>query len=173
MPPNPDLDPIVGNNPPQDLDGDGLYEDVNGDGEFTITDHQVFFENRNHPVVQNNPELFDFARNGGVGLDDVNALYSYYQSGDYTGIPANSSYMRVKSVGASSVTVGQDIDPTVGVENVVTEGSGETLTADVEITGAGNSALLTVTLGPGESTFESTTLIAQEAGTQDICAEVI
>jgi hypothetical protein len=63
--------------PPQDHDGDGLYEDIDGDGTLTIDDVHVFFENRDADVVQNNAERFNFAGNGSadVTLDDVQALY--------------------------------------------------------------------------------------------------
>jgi len=73
--------PIIGDDPPQDLDGDGLYEDLNGDGEFTIGDVQVFFQNRNSDVVQDNAEFFNFAGNDppDVSIGDVQALFQLFQ----------------------------------------------------------------------------------------------
>jgi len=69
--------PVVGTDPPRDLDGDGLYRDINGDGEFTISDVQAFFDHRREDVVLNNAEYFNFA--GGdppdVSLADVQALF--------------------------------------------------------------------------------------------------
>jgi len=67
--------------PPQDLNGDGLYEDVNGDGEFTIADVQLFFQNRGSDVVQNNAEYFNFADNDppDVTVGDVQALFQLFQ----------------------------------------------------------------------------------------------
>lgn len=68
---------LTGNgNPPTDTTGDGLLNDVNGDGEFDITDVQVFFENLENNAIQNNPELFDFSQTGGdVTITDVQALF--------------------------------------------------------------------------------------------------
>jgi PKD repeat protein len=77
-----DIPPVVGENPPNDLNGDGLYRDINGDGEFTVGDVQALFENLDDSVVQNNAELFNFS--GGdesaVTLEDVRALHSDLQS---------------------------------------------------------------------------------------------
>jgi hypothetical protein len=70
--------PIIGEDPPKDRNGDGLYRDINGDGEFTITDVQVFFENRDSDVVQNNPGAFNFDGTDDpeeVTLADVQALF--------------------------------------------------------------------------------------------------
>ena len=67
-------------NPPQDLDGDGLYEDIDGDGEFTISDVQVFFQNRDSDVVQNNPTAFNFDGSdpADVTIGDVQALFQLF-----------------------------------------------------------------------------------------------
>jgi hypothetical protein len=81
-----ELDPIGGDNPPKDLDDDGLYEDINGDGEFTIGDVQVFFQNRNSDVVQDNAEFFNF--NGSdpdeVTIGDVQGLFLQLVEADAT-----------------------------------------------------------------------------------------
>ena len=71
-PPLPDQD-----NAPQDLDGDGLYEDVNGDDQFSIADVQIFFQNRDSDAVQNNPEAFNFDETDppAVTIGDVQALF--------------------------------------------------------------------------------------------------
>lgn len=69
--------PIVGDYPPQDLNGDGLYRDINGDGEFSIGDVQSFFQERESDVVQNNPKFFNF--DGGdpadITIADIQALF--------------------------------------------------------------------------------------------------
>ena len=76
--------PVVGEDPPQDLNGDGLYRDVDGSGEFSIADVQAFFQNRNSDAVQNNPEFFNF--DGGdpaeVTIGDVQALFADLVEGD-------------------------------------------------------------------------------------------
>jgi len=66
---------IVGDSPAQDLDDDGVYEDVNGDGEFNIVDVNALFQNYNSQAVQDNLDLFDFNGDGSVNIVDVNALF--------------------------------------------------------------------------------------------------
>ncbi len=75
LPPGPA--PLPGfDTPPRDLDADGLHEDVDGDGRFTIFDVQVFFQYLDSDPVQNNPSLFDFSDTGGaVDVLDVQAMF--------------------------------------------------------------------------------------------------
>ncbi len=69
------LPPIGGSSyPPQDLDGDGLYEDVNGDGVLTFADPILLAFNSSDKVIQQNPTLFDFNGDGVVDFDDAVAL---------------------------------------------------------------------------------------------------
>jgi len=70
---------IVGETPATDPDGDGVYEDVNGDGEFNIVDVNALFQNRNSDAVQNNTGYFDFNGDGSVNIVDVNALFQTSQ----------------------------------------------------------------------------------------------
>ena len=58
-------------NPPQDPDGDGLYEDIRGDGSIDILDVQAFFNNLNTPEVQDNSEAYNFS---GVDPTEVTIL---------------------------------------------------------------------------------------------------
>jgi hypothetical protein len=51
--------------PAQDLDGDGRYDDVNGDGETNILDTQALFNNLDESNIQSNQRYFDF----GAGPD--------------------------------------------------------------------------------------------------------
>jgi hypothetical protein len=60
---------------PGDLDGDGLYEDVNGDGDFDAGDAQSLFANRDAAAVQNNVDAFDFNGDGAVNVGDAQALF--------------------------------------------------------------------------------------------------
>jgi len=60
---------------PTDPDGDGLYEDLNGNGELDYDDVVVFFEHRDDGTVQNNADAFDFNENGRVDFDDINTLF--------------------------------------------------------------------------------------------------
>jgi PKD repeat protein len=67
----------VGNfeNPPTDTDGDGVYEDINGDGTADFNDVQALFANTADPTVQSNVDAFDFNGDGSVDFNDVQALF--------------------------------------------------------------------------------------------------
>ena len=65
--------------PPQDLNGDGLYEDIDGDGEFTIFDVQALFNNLESPIVQSLPGAFNFNEDENpteVTIFDVQGLFN-------------------------------------------------------------------------------------------------
>jgi outer membrane protein assembly factor BamB len=70
-------------NPPRDLNGDGLYRDIDGSGEFTVGDVQLFFQYRDSDVVQNNPAAFNFddGDSAEVTVADVQALFQDFQNG--------------------------------------------------------------------------------------------
>ena len=69
------LPPVGGDSPPTDPDGDGRYEDVNGDGEVTYADVVDLFENFDGSAVQDNPDAYDFNGNGRLDFDDITALF--------------------------------------------------------------------------------------------------
>lgn len=58
----------------RDLDGDGLYEDVNGDGKANSDDRHILFRNLASTVVQRKAARFDFNGDGIVDVGDVFAL---------------------------------------------------------------------------------------------------
>lgn len=60
---------------PTDLNGDGRYEDVNGDGETNYADVADLFEDFDRDAVQNNPSRFDFNGNEQLDFDDIVALF--------------------------------------------------------------------------------------------------
>ncbi|ADB59523.1 protein of unknown function DUF839 [Haloterrigena turkmenica DSM 5511] len=60
---------------PTDLDGDGLFEDVNGNGRLDYQDVTLLFEHLEDDAVQLNEAAFDFNDNGRIDYDDVVALY--------------------------------------------------------------------------------------------------
>jgi PKD repeat protein len=60
--------------PPTDPDGDGLYEDIDGDGAVTVVDVAAFLDVFDTPVVESNLAAFDFDGNGRVSLVDVATL---------------------------------------------------------------------------------------------------
>jgi hypothetical protein len=68
-------------NAPTDPDGDGVYEDVNGDGEVNVGDVQALFANDDGPVVQNNTAAFDVNGDGEVNVGDVQALFAETSDG--------------------------------------------------------------------------------------------
>lgn len=63
--------------PPEDLDGDGFYEDVNGNGKLTKKDVFALASNLNSGSEGISAPMFgvfDFDRNGVVNFDDAVAL---------------------------------------------------------------------------------------------------
>jgi PKD repeat protein len=60
---------------PTDPDGDGLYEDVNGNGEQDFDDIVVLFENLESAAVTENADAYDFNGNDEIDFDDVVTLY--------------------------------------------------------------------------------------------------
>jgi hypothetical protein len=65
-------------NAPTDPDGDGVYEDVNGDGALTGADVTAFFNavSAGDDAVQADPAAFDFNGDSGVSSADVTALFA-------------------------------------------------------------------------------------------------
>jgi len=61
--------------PPNDLNGDGEFEDVRGTGVFDIFDVLVFFNYYQEPEVQNHVHAYDFNGDGQVTIFDVQALF--------------------------------------------------------------------------------------------------
>jgi len=61
--------------PPKDLDGDGLFEDVNGNGRLDFDDVVKFFKNFGEPVVSDYTEFYDFNQNGRLDFADVVRLF--------------------------------------------------------------------------------------------------
>ncbi|MDY0392221.1 MAG: dockerin type I domain-containing protein [Candidatus Bipolaricaulis sp.] len=68
------LVPLSGSALPADLDRDGLYEDVDGDGAFTEEDIALFRTHVTSAPVQGNARAFDFNNDGRVDEADVEAL---------------------------------------------------------------------------------------------------
>jgi PKD repeat protein len=58
-------------NSPQDLDGDGFYEDMTGDGSFSFVDVEVFFHQMDW--IEDNLPVgdFDLNGNGRIDFDDI------------------------------------------------------------------------------------------------------
>ncbi len=70
--------PVVGDDAPTDRTGDGLYDDITGDGTLTIADVQALFDHKENASAY--PQLFDFSGLGGdsVTIFDVQALFNRF-----------------------------------------------------------------------------------------------
>jgi PKD repeat protein len=61
---------------PRDLDGDGRYDDVNGNGRVDFADITLYF-NRMDWIAANEPvAAFDYNGNGRIDFADVTALFA-------------------------------------------------------------------------------------------------
>ncbi|AFK19814.1 UDP-sugar hydrolase / 5'-nucleotidase [Haloferax mediterranei ATCC 33500] len=58
-----------------DPDGDGTFEDINGDGSVDIIDAQALFVNRESDTMQSNVDAFDLNDDGKVNVGDVQRLF--------------------------------------------------------------------------------------------------
>lgn len=70
------LDTVVAGQYPTDVDGDGAFEDITGDGEFDVVDVQTLFTSRNSPGIQNNAEAYDFNEDGSFSVADIQTLFT-------------------------------------------------------------------------------------------------
>jgi len=68
--------------PPMDPDGDGLFEDINGDGRVTVEDGRILSFNVASQVVQENWQLFDFDGDGDADFEDAMVLVRLVEEGD-------------------------------------------------------------------------------------------
>ncbi|WP_318568004.1 choice-of-anchor I family protein [Salinigranum marinum] len=66
---------VTGTEPPVDVDGDGAYEDVNGNGRLDYDDVVALFGNIESDAVQLNKEAYDFNENGRLDYADIVTLY--------------------------------------------------------------------------------------------------
>jgi len=74
------MQPLVAG-PPTDPDGDGLYEDVRGDGNLSLLDVQALFEHLHSDVVRTNSAAFNFQEfDSEVNILDVQVLFNLLSS---------------------------------------------------------------------------------------------
>jgi len=66
---------LVEGKPAQDLDGDGLFEDLNGNGRLDFADVLLLYRNLASPAILEHAELVDFNGNGRPDSADVVALF--------------------------------------------------------------------------------------------------
>ena len=60
---------------PRDLNGDGLYEDLNGNGRLDYDDVVRLFRYFDDLAIRECWQLYDFNRNGRLDYDDIVALF--------------------------------------------------------------------------------------------------
>jgi len=66
---------VTGGSAPTDPDGDGLYEDLNGNGRLDYEDIEILFSNFDADSVTMNESAYDFNENGQLDFDDIVDLY--------------------------------------------------------------------------------------------------
>jgi hypothetical protein len=66
---------VVGDQPPTDPDGDGLYEDVNGNGKVTVVDSDALLRHLASPRVGAHWQIYDFTDDGRTDQGDVLWLF--------------------------------------------------------------------------------------------------
>jgi hypothetical protein len=71
-----EIQPVVGDEIPTDVDDDGMFEDVNGDGELTVADVQALWANRDAAAVTDFGDAYDFNMDGEFDIVDVQALWN-------------------------------------------------------------------------------------------------
>ena len=59
----------------KDLDGDGLYEDINGDGKLDFDDIVYFLWHYRDNDFQDYKQYYDFDKDGDADVGDVIKLY--------------------------------------------------------------------------------------------------
>jgi hypothetical protein len=66
-------------NPPLDPDGDGVFEDLDGDGQITLQDVQLYYDEvlnkRNSAYVQDNVKYFDKNGDERISLGDLQQIF--------------------------------------------------------------------------------------------------
>ncbi|PCR89940.1 alkaline phosphatase PhoX [Natrinema ejinorense] len=65
----------VGGRAPSDPDGDGTFEDINGNGRLDYDDVVLLFEHLDDESVTLNVDAYDFNDNGRIDYDDIDELY--------------------------------------------------------------------------------------------------
>ncbi|MFB6161999.1 MAG: glycosyl hydrolase family 18 protein [Halococcoides sp.] len=69
--------PPIGDAAPTDLDGDGRYEDINGNGHWGFPDVNLLFRHSDRAIVRDNAAAYDFTGDGSISLQDVMALFRH------------------------------------------------------------------------------------------------
>ncbi len=83
--------PLVSGRLPRDADCDGLYEDLNGDGELTEDDVALLFEARNNESLRGQRSRFDLTGDGEIDVHDSQALLSEIDTAEGNTSSSNGS----------------------------------------------------------------------------------
>jgi hypothetical protein len=152
--------PAVGSagSPAKDLNGDSLYEDVDGDGSIDIFDVQTLFNELEAPGVQNHAWAFDFNGDSLATIFDVQGLFN-----DLDGLSADQMPFDVTLTGVDSeVPVGESVTVNYSVEN--TGDSEDTQDIALTVDGSVVDTAPDVTLASGATTDGQ---FSYEAGAED------
>ncbi len=68
--------PKIAEKTPKDPNGDGVYEDVDGENGVNFGDVTFFFQNFDNSMVENNEQFYDFNRDGAINFGDTVALFN-------------------------------------------------------------------------------------------------
>lgn len=69
------IEAVDGDTLPTDPDDDGVYEDLNGNGEIDTDDVVLLFQHKEEAVITDHVEAYDLNGNGRIDFDDVNELF--------------------------------------------------------------------------------------------------
>lgn len=145
------LPPITGDDPPQDLWGDGEYEDIDGSGAFDIFDVQILFSNIDSPAVTEHSWAYTFQDGPEVNIFDVQTLFSKLGQD-----PPDPGFFHVTlTTVPDQVQDGEDIAVEYTVENTDDEAG----TSDIQflVDGTEEEVLTDQSLDPGQTVSDTFT----------------
>ncbi|WP_226013582.1 hypothetical protein [Halomicrobium salinisoli] len=61
---------------PRDIDNDGDYQDLNGNGEKDFADVVTYFDHMNDPAMTDHADAYDYNDNGEIDFADLVALFN-------------------------------------------------------------------------------------------------
>lgn len=113
---------IIGDsaNAPQDLDGDGLYEDIDGNGRLTLEGVSLFAFNLDSTVIQTRIDYFDFDGDGDIDFDDATTLATLVRQA-----PTNTERSEPQASADHLDTVAKTSNPEAPLPETRLSGSGQ------------------------------------------------
>jgi len=159
--------PAVIDSPPKDLDEDGLYEDIRGDGELDILDVQGLFTNLDNGVIKNYTPLYNFQKTDSeINILDVQALFNELDGGNQ---PAPANFQVSIDSTNSPVTEGENLTVNVTIENTGDEDGTQSVTVEGDSLGEVSKD---ISVASGTSTVKMFSLATEsgDAGTYTVTA---